>query len=152
MAQKIKLSGNQLRLLVLDGEGYEQALYQGQDLQSVARASRGQSCKTPRLCHITKDPTSGLGISFTPVEGSYTPRGPRLQVLCQEATESDVSAPVAAGQKSRFTVSLLRGGAAERAGVCKGDLLVWMNGATVSDLTHAALRRMVGSQTQQPLF
>lgn len=66
--------------------------------------------------------------------------------------KSDVSAPVAVGQKSRFTVSLLRGGAAERAGVCTGDLLVWMNGATVSDLTHAALRRMVGRQTQQPLF
>lgn len=65
--------------------------------------------------------------------------------------KSDVSAPVAAGQKSRFTVSLLRGGAAERAGVREGDLLVWMNGATVSDLTHAALRRTVGSQTQQPL-
>ncbi|XP_029704412.1 NHERF family PDZ scaffold protein 4b isoform X2 [Takifugu rubripes] len=115
VAQKIKLSGNQLRLLVLDGEGYEQALYRGQDLQSVARASQGESCKPPRLCHITKDPASGLGISFTPADG----------------------------QKSRFTVSLLRGGAAERAGVCKGDLLVWMNGATVSDLTHAALRRMM---------
>lgn len=79
-------------------------------------------------------------------------RGPRLQVLCQEAMKSDASAPVAIGQRSRFTVSLLRGGAAERAGVCKGDLLVWMNGATVSDLTHAALKRMVGSQTQQPRF
>lgn len=52
----------------------------------------------------------------------------------------------ALGEKGRFTVSLLRGGAAERAGVCKGDLLVWMNGATVSDLTHAALSRMVGTQ------
>lgn len=80
------------------------------------------------------------------------PQGPRLQVPCQEAMKPDVSAPVAAGQKSRFAVSLLRGGAAERAGVCRGDLLVWMNGAAVSDLTHAALRRMVGSQTQRRLF
>lgn len=81
MAEKIKVSGNQLRLLVLDGEAYEQALYQGHDLQSVARASKGESCKLPRLCHITKAPdASGLGISFTPVEGSYCSSRPRLMI------------------------------------------------------------------------
>lgn len=64
----------------------------------------------------------------------------------QEDVRSDVTAPVALGEKGRFCVSLARGGAAERAGVCHGDLLVWMNGATVSDLTHAALSRMVGTQ------
>ncbi|CAF98547.1 unnamed protein product, partial [Tetraodon nigroviridis] len=114
VARKIRFSGNQLCLLVLDGEAYEQVFYQGRDLQSVVRASKGRGCRPPRLCHITKDPVSGLGINFTPAEG----------------------------EKGRFSVSLVRGGAAERAGVCRGDLLVWMNGATVSDLTHAALSRM----------
>lgn len=72
MAEKIKVSGNRLCLLVLEGEAYEQALYQGHDLQSIARASKGESRKLPRLCHITRAPdASGLGISFTPVDGSY---------------------------------------------------------------------------------
>ncbi|XP_076607434.1 NHERF family PDZ scaffold protein 4b [Chaetodon auriga] len=115
VARKIKLSGLQLCLLVLDEEEYKQAVSQGQDLRGVARIKKGKGCKPPRLCHITKHPVSGLGISFTPVEG----------------------------QKGHFSVNLVAGGAAEKAGVQKGDRLVWMNGATVSDLTHSALSRMM---------
>ncbi|XP_035522209.1 PDZ domain containing 3b isoform X1 [Morone saxatilis] len=115
VARKIKISGHQLCLLVLDGEEYEQAVSRGQDLRGRARAHKGEGCKPPRLCHITRDPVSGLGINFTPVEG----------------------------EKGRFSVSLVTGGAAEKAGVQKGDRLVWMNGATVSDLTHSALSRMM---------
>ena len=48
-----------------------------------------------------------------------------------------------AGERGHFSVSLVSGGAAEEAGVCKGDRLVWMNGATVCELTHSALNRMV---------
>ncbi|XP_029303777.1 NHERF family PDZ scaffold protein 4b [Cottoperca gobio] len=115
VARKIKLSGHQLCLLVLDGGEYEQAMSRGEDLQSLAKAHKGEGCKPPRLCHITKDPASDLGINFTPVEG----------------------------EKGRFSVRVVKGGAAEKAGVCKGDHLVWMNGATVSDLTHSALSRMM---------
>ncbi|XP_070773807.1 NHERF family PDZ scaffold protein 4b [Enoplosus armatus] len=115
VASKIKLSGHQLCLLVLDGEEYEQAVSRGQDLRGLARAHKGAGCKPPRLCYVTRDPVSGLGINFTPVEG----------------------------EKGRFSVSLVTGGAAEKAGVCQGDRLVWMNGATVSDLTHSALSRMM---------
>ncbi|XP_034462090.1 PDZ domain containing 3b isoform X3 [Hippoglossus hippoglossus] len=115
VSRKIKLSGHQLCLLVLNGEEYEQAVSQGQDLRSLARAHKDEGCKPPRLCHITRDPASGLGISFLPVEG----------------------------EKGHFSVSLVSGGAAEKAGVCKGDRLVWMNGGTVCDLTHSALNRMM---------
>lgn len=70
VARKIKLSGHQLCLLVLDGEEYELAVSRGQDLQSLARVHKSEGCKAPRLCHITRDPVSGLGINFTPVEGN----------------------------------------------------------------------------------
>ncbi|XP_019941122.1 NHERF family PDZ scaffold protein 4b isoform X2 [Paralichthys olivaceus] len=115
VSRKIKLSGHQLCLLVLNGEEYERVVSQGQDLRGLARAHKGEGCKPPRFCHITRDPASGLGISFLPVEG----------------------------EKGHFSVSLVTGGAAEKAGVCKGDRLVWMNGATVCDLTHTALNRMM---------
>uniref|UniRef100_A0A3Q1G1C5 NHERF family PDZ scaffold protein 4b n=2 Tax=Acanthochromis polyacanthus TaxID=80966 RepID=A0A3Q1G1C5_9TELE len=115
VARKIKLSGQQLCLLVLDGEEYELAVARGHDLRSLVRAYKDEDCKLPRLCHIRKDPASGLGINFTPLEGG----------------------------KGRFSVSLVTGGAAEKAGVCKGDRLVWMDGAMVSDLTHSALSRMM---------
>uniref|UniRef100_A0A3Q3W6Q2 PDZ domain-containing protein n=1 Tax=Mola mola TaxID=94237 RepID=A0A3Q3W6Q2_MOLML len=115
VARKINLSGNQICLLVLDGDMYERAMSQGQDLRGAARVSKGEGYKSPRLCHITRDPVSGLGINFIPVEG----------------------------EKSCFSVTLVQGGAAEKAGVRKGDHLVWMNGVTVSDLTHSALRRMM---------
>lgn len=70
VARKINLSGNQLCLLVLDGDTYKRAVSRGQDLRGAARASRGESYKSPRLCHITRDPVSGLGINFIPVEGN----------------------------------------------------------------------------------
>ncbi|XP_068577500.1 NHERF family PDZ scaffold protein 4b isoform X2 [Cebidichthys violaceus] len=115
VARKIRLSGQQLCLLVLDGEQYEQAVSRGQDLQGLARAHKGEGRKPPRLCHITRDPASGFGINFMPVKG----------------------------EQGCFSVSLVPGGAAEKATVCKGDRLVWMNGATVSGLTHSALSRMM---------
>uniref|UniRef100_A0A8C2ZYZ8 NHERF family PDZ scaffold protein 4b n=1 Tax=Cyclopterus lumpus TaxID=8103 RepID=A0A8C2ZYZ8_CYCLU len=110
-----EISGQQLCLLMLGGEQYEQAVSRGQDLRSLGQAHKGEGGKPPRLCHISRDPASSLGINFTPVEG----------------------------EKGRFSVSLVSGGAADKAGVCKGDRLVWMNGATVSDLTHSALSRMM---------
>uniref|UniRef100_A0A665VAY2 Na(+)/H(+) exchange regulatory cofactor NHE-RF4-like n=1 Tax=Echeneis naucrates TaxID=173247 RepID=A0A665VAY2_ECHNA len=112
---EIRLSGHQLCLLVLNGTAYEQAVSQSQDLRDLIRLHRGERCKPPRFCHITRDPVSGLGISFTPMEG----------------------------EKGRFSVNLVTGGAAEKAGVCKGDRLIWINGVTVSDLTHLALSRMM---------
>ncbi|KAK2828823.1 hypothetical protein Q5P01_019857 [Channa striata] len=115
VSKKIKLSGHQLCLLVLDGEEYEKAVSRGQDLRDLASAYKGEGYKPPRLCHIIRNPASGLGINFTPVEG----------------------------EKGRFSVSLATGGAAEKAGVCKGDRLVWMDGAAVSELTHSALSRMM---------
>lgn len=121
VSMKIKLSGNQMSLLVLSEEEYERCKSREDDLRNLSTVNKGECCNPPRLCHIAKDPVSGLGISFAAVEG----------------------------QKGHFTVNVVAGGAAEKAGVVKGDRLVWMSGATVEDLTHSAISRMLkkcGSQ------
>ncbi|XP_045572194.1 NHERF family PDZ scaffold protein 4b [Salmo salar] len=115
VAMRIKLSGRQLCLLVLDGEEYDQAMSQGHDLQALAREHRGEGCSPPRLCHIIRDTSSGFGINFLPVEG----------------------------EKGLISVSLVSGGPAERAGVCQGDRLLWIDGNTVSELTNSVLSKMV---------
>ncbi|XP_028322479.1 NHERF family PDZ scaffold protein 4b isoform X2 [Gouania willdenowi] len=114
VARLINLSGNQLCLLVLDVSAYDMAVSQGQDLCSLT-TSWGKGCTAPRLCHITRDSSSGLGLNFTALQG----------------------------EKGRFSANVVPGGAADKAGVCKGDHLVWMNGATVADLSHAALCTMM---------
>ncbi|CAN9501575.1 unnamed protein product [Ophioblennius macclurei] len=119
VVRKMNQSGNQLCLLVLDEKTYKQAVFQDQDLRGMARAWRA-GCEPPRLCHISRDSVSGLGVNFIALEGSNS-----------------------RGEKGRFSVSLLAGGAADKAGVRKGDRLVWMDGAMVSDLTHSALSRMM---------
>ena len=73
VARKIKQSGHQLCLLVLDGKQYERAVSQGKDLRGLVRAYNEEGCKPPRLCHITRHPVSGLGINFTPLEGNASP-------------------------------------------------------------------------------
>ncbi|XP_029029673.1 NHERF family PDZ scaffold protein 4b isoform X2 [Betta splendens] len=115
VTRKLTLSGHQLCLLVVDGKEYERAVSQGVNLRDVARAHKVEGFKPPRLCHISRNSASGLGISFMPVEGI----------------------------KGCFSVSLVTGGPAEKAGVRKGDRLVWMDGAAVSELTHSALSRMM---------
>uniref|UniRef100_A0A8C6TQM4 PDZ domain containing 3b n=1 Tax=Neogobius melanostomus TaxID=47308 RepID=A0A8C6TQM4_9GOBI len=121
VTMKIKLSGNQLSLLVLSEEEYRLCKSKEYDFKKLPMVNKSECCKPPRLCHITKNPGSGLGIAFAPVEG----------------------------QKGHFTVNLVAGGAAEKAGVFKGDRLVWMSGAIVEDLSHSAISTMLkkcGSQ------
>ncbi|XP_061658767.1 NHERF family PDZ scaffold protein 4b isoform X2 [Syngnathoides biaculeatus] len=115
VARRIKQSGQHLCLLVLDGEAFDKAVAKKQDLRDLVKAYKSENLKPPRLCHITRDPILGLGINFTPI----------------------------GAEKGCFAVNLVQGGAAEKAGVRKGDRLVWMNGAVVSDLTHSALSRMM---------
>ncbi|XP_055018693.1 Na(+)/H(+) exchange regulatory cofactor NHE-RF3-like isoform X2 [Boleophthalmus pectinirostris] len=121
VSRRINVSGNQISVLVLSGDQYEQAKSEAHDLRNVAVVTKCESVKPPRLCHIKKNSTSGLGIGFTAVEG----------------------------QKGHFTVNLVPGGAAEKAGVYKGDRLVWMNGGNVEDLTHSALTKMLKKSGSQ---
>ncbi|KAK7173138.1 hypothetical protein R3I93_003071 [Phoxinus phoxinus] len=114
VARMIQVSGSQFCFLVLDEKAYDQAVSEGRDLRELAKASRGEGWRPPRLCHIKKDAT-GLGLNILPVEG----------------------------EKGKFAVSPVKGGAAEKAGVRKGDRLIWMDGAMACGLTHSAISRMV---------
>ncbi|XP_057206366.1 Na(+)/H(+) exchange regulatory cofactor NHE-RF4 isoform X1 [Triplophysa rosa] len=112
---KIQASGLQLYLLVLSAQDYGIAVSEGRDLLSIARAHSGEGCSRPRLCHITKEPGCGLGLSIIPVEG----------------------------ERGCYRLSPVNQGPAERAGIKNGDRLIWINGAMVSSLTHGALSKMV---------
>ncbi|XP_041949668.1 PDZ domain containing 3b isoform X1 [Alosa sapidissima] len=115
VARKIHISGTQLCLLLLDGKAYDQAVAQGCDLKALARAQRGEDWDPPRLCHIARDSSQGLGLRILPIEG----------------------------EKGKFSMSPSSGGPAEKAGVRKGDHLIWLDGATVSELSHSAISKMV---------
>lgn len=55
-----------------------------------------------------------------------------------------------AGEKGRYSVNTVASGPAERAGVQKGDHLVWINGAIASELTQSAINKMVGRNIRTP--
>uniref|UniRef100_A0A8C1TJA5 PDZ domain containing 3b n=1 Tax=Cyprinus carpio TaxID=7962 RepID=A0A8C1TJA5_CYPCA len=114
VARRIQVSGSQLCFLVLDEKAYKLAVSEGRDLRELAKASRGEGWRPPRLCHITRD-APGLGLNTQLLEG----------------------------EKGKFTVSPVKGGAAEKAGVKKGDRLIWIDGAMASELTHSAISKMV---------
>ncbi|KAM7082858.1 Na(+)/H(+) exchange regulatory cofactor NHE-RF4 isoform 3-T3 [Ciconia maguari] len=68
VVQKIKASGNQVLLAVLDGDSYEAAKALGRNLSQMLPADI-----RPRLCHITQD-KSGFGFSVsgpTGVKGTF---------------------------------------------------------------------------------
>lgn len=50
-----------------------QALSTGVDLRTLALVSKGDGWSRPRLCHISRDPERGLGMSVLPVDGTTSP-------------------------------------------------------------------------------
>ncbi|XP_062416958.1 collagen alpha-1(VII) chain-like isoform X1 [Pungitius pungitius] len=113
IVRKIQACGLHLILLVLRRDEYEQAESLGLDLQTLARSSKGDGWSRPRLCHVSRDPECGLGMTVAPVDG----------------------------QKGHFTVNTLPGGPAEKAGVRPADRLIWINGAPASSLSRSTLNK-----------
>ncbi|XP_030298251.1 Na(+)/H(+) exchange regulatory cofactor NHE-RF3-like [Sparus aurata] len=115
VVRKIQSCGLHLFVLVLRREEYEQAVSLGLDMQTLAKASKGDSWSRPRLCHISRHPDHGLGMTI-------------------------ISVP---GQKGQYVVSIATNSPAEKAGVRTGDKLIWINGVMVSTLTHSILSKTV---------
>uniref|UniRef100_G3NMS9 PDZ domain-containing protein n=1 Tax=Gasterosteus aculeatus aculeatus TaxID=481459 RepID=G3NMS9_GASAC len=86
----------------------------GLDLQTLARSSKGDGWSRPRLCHISRDPECGLGMTVTRVDGERS-----------------------------FAVNTLTDGPAEKAGVRSADRLIWINGEPASSLSRSMLNRTV---------
>ncbi|GAA6103320.1 PDZ domain containing 3b [Tachysurus ichikawai] len=115
VARMIRVTGPQLCLLLLSSDEYEQAVAQGWNLKELCKAQRGEEWNPPRLCHVVRNPASGLGFSIHPVEG----------------------------EKGKLSINPITGGPAEKAGLRKGDRLLWINGAMACELTHSAINKMV---------
>ncbi|XP_010142279.1 PREDICTED: Na(+)/H(+) exchange regulatory cofactor NHE-RF4-like, partial [Buceros rhinoceros silvestris] len=128
VVQKIKASGNQVLLAVLDGDSYEAAKALGRALsQLLPAAIRPRLCHEaakalgrdlsqllpadirPRLCHVTRD-KRGFGFSVSGVQGT-------------------------------FQLSVQQDGPAQRAGVPPGSWLLELNGASVRSYSRTQLAR-----------
>uniref|UniRef100_A0A665TNU1 PDZ domain containing 3a n=1 Tax=Echeneis naucrates TaxID=173247 RepID=A0A665TNU1_ECHNA len=112
VVRTIQSCGLHLFLLVLRRTQYEQAVSAAVDLRNLAKDSKGDGWSRPRLCHISRHPESGLGMRVVLVDG----------------------------EKGRYVVSTVADGPAERAGVCTGDRLIWINGVMASALSPAVKR------------
>ncbi|XP_073337569.1 Na(+)/H(+) exchange regulatory cofactor NHE-RF3-like isoform X2 [Pagrus major] len=115
VVKKIQSCGLHLFVLVLRREEYEQAVSLGVDMQTLTKASKGDSWSRPRLCHISRHPDHGLGMTISSVPG----------------------------QRGQYIVSIATNSPAEKAGVRSGDKLIWINGVMVSTLTHTILSKTV---------
>ncbi|XP_033833018.1 Na(+)/H(+) exchange regulatory cofactor NHE-RF4-like [Periophthalmus magnuspinnatus] len=115
VVRKIKFCGCHLFLLVLRKHEYEQAVSSDLDLKSLVKSFKGENFYRPKLCHIKRDPEHGLGFNLITLEG----------------------------HRGQFIVSTDSRGPAERAGVCSGDKLIWINGTRASSLTQSTLNRMM---------
>uniref|UniRef100_A0A3B4GSX9 PDZ domain containing 3a n=1 Tax=Pundamilia nyererei TaxID=303518 RepID=A0A3B4GSX9_9CICH len=108
---KPHISGH--RILQMSPFSFFQAVSMGVDLKFLANATKGDRWSRPRLCHIQKQPTHGLGMTIVSVDGIY------------------------------FAVTIFIDGPAEKAGIFSGDRLIWINGLMVSTLRYSALIRTV---------
>ncbi|XP_074536286.1 Na(+)/H(+) exchange regulatory cofactor NHE-RF3-like [Halichoeres trimaculatus] len=115
VVRRIQSCGLHLFLLVLGSEEYEQALSLCVDLRTLAQASKRGIWSRPRLCHISRDPELGLGMSVVLVEG----------------------------HRGHFVLRTVSDGQAEKAGVRTGDRLIQINGVQTTTLTHSSLSRTV---------
>jgi len=157
VVQKIKASGNQVLLAVLDGDSYEAAKALGRDLSQML-----PSDIRPRLCHITRD-KSGFGFSVSGPEGKVGSGMPALQAsLLQRSAHPRLPLVLLAGMKGIFQLLVQQDGPAEKAGVPPGSWLLELNGASVRSYSHMQLTRKVhaagvggwwtGNVTEHPAF
>lgn len=115
VVRQIQESGLLLFLFVVHSEDYERAMSKNLNIKSVVSAHQDGLSAQPRLCHIKREPGFDFGLTLTTIQG----------------------------KKNSYRVSVVSMGPAERAGVCTGDRLVWVNGSLVSALPHSALNKLM---------
>lgn len=137
VVQKIKASGNQVLLAVLDGDSYEAAKALGRDLSQMLPTDI-----RPRLCHITRD-KSGFGFSVSGPEGREAAGTASPQHRPTWSITPSLQPSPLAGVKGTFQLSVRQDGPAERAGVPSGSWLLELNGHSVRSCSHTQLARKV---------
>ncbi|NXG78856.1 NHRF4 protein, partial [Baryphthengus martii] len=135
VVQKIKASGNQVLLAVLDGNSYEAAKTLGRDLSQMLPADI-----RPRLCHITQD-KSGFGFSVSSPEGKGCSRMLVSWASLVQYPTHPGPPLLPTGVKGTFQLSVQPDGPAARAGVPPGSWLLELNGASVRSYSQAQLAR-----------
>ncbi|XP_043935390.1 Na(+)/H(+) exchange regulatory cofactor NHE-RF4 [Protopterus annectens] len=119
VVQKIKASGNDVTFTVLDSTTYmDIKAHKGSVLELISDQNTTHFAR-PRLCIVEKDNT-GFGFSISSQER----------------------------MKGHFTLSVQKGGPAERAGILPDDILLEVNGVTVKNLNLSQLSRKIKESRQ----
>ncbi|XP_043532427.1 Na(+)/H(+) exchange regulatory cofactor NHE-RF3-like isoform X3 [Chiloscyllium plagiosum] len=114
VVEKIRLSGNKVTFLVVDGTTYEDAKMRNLNVAELIQSDIQAPCDKPRMCYVERGP-NGFGFE-----------------LCSSQ-----------GAKAPFTLSAHSKGPAEKGGVKSEDTLIEVNGVNVEDCTYLQVEKLM---------
>ncbi|XP_048417868.1 Na(+)/H(+) exchange regulatory cofactor NHE-RF3-like isoform X1 [Stegostoma tigrinum] len=114
VVEKIRLSGNKVTFLVVDGSAYEDAKMRNLNIAELIQSDIQALCDKPRMCYVERGP-NGFGFELCSLKGAKDP----------------------------FTLSVHSEGPAEKGGVCSEDTLIEINGINVEDCTYLQVKKQI---------
>ncbi|XP_060702837.1 Na(+)/H(+) exchange regulatory cofactor NHE-RF3 isoform X2 [Hemiscyllium ocellatum] len=114
VVEKIRLSGNKVTFLVVDGTTYEDAKMRNLNIAELIQSDIQAPCDKSRMCYVERGP-NGFGFE-----------------LCSSK-----------GAKAPFTLSVHSKGPAEKGGVKSEDTLIEVNGVNVEDCTYRQVEKLM---------